>query len=221
MTFFQQILKLLQTYSDIYLRGFFGTIRLSVITMCLAVVLGTLVSLAKNGKSRLLKGVINVYIEILRGTPPLLQLYFFWILLPKVLPFELSDTVCILTALIVNASAYVAEVIRAGIQAVDPGQREAALSLGMSERNMMMRIILPQAIRNILPAMGNEFINIIKGTSLASVFFINELTTSYRTVQSATFLALPSIMIAGMIYLVLNYVLSRGVAAVERRLAVD
>ena len=221
MTFFQQILKLLQTYSDIYLRGFFGTIRLSVITMCLAVVLGTLVSLAKNGKSRILKGVINVYIEILRGTPPLLQLYFFWILLPKVLPFELSDTVCILTALIVNASAYVAEVIRAGIQAVDPGQREAALSLGMSERNMMMRIILPQAIRNILPAMGNEFINIIKGTSLASVFFINELTTSYRTVQSATFLALPSIMIAGMIYLVLNYVLSRGVAAVERRLAVD
>ncbi|MBR2991042.1 MAG: amino acid ABC transporter permease [Solobacterium sp.] len=221
MTFFQQILKLLQTYSDIYLRGFFGTIRLSVITMCLAVVLGTLVSLAKNGKSRLLKGVINVYIEILRGTPPLLQLYFFWILLPKVLPFELSDTVCILTALIVNASAYVAEVIRAGIQAVDPGQREAALSLGMSERNMMMRIILPQAIRSILPAMGNEFINIIKGTSLASVFFINELTTSYRTVQSATFLALPSIMIAGMIYLVLNYVLSRGVAAVERRLAVD
>lgn len=221
MTFFQQILKLLQTYGDIYLRGFFGTIRLSVITMCLAVVLGTLVSLAKNGKSRLLKGVINVYIEILRGTPPLLQLYFFWILLPKVLPFELSDTVCILTALIVNASAYVAEVIRAGIQAVDPGQREAALSLGMSERNMMMRIILPQAIRNILPAMGKEFINIIKGTSLASVFFINELTTSYRTVQSATFLALPSIMIAGMIYLVLNYVLSRGVAAVERRLAVD
>ena len=221
MSFFQQILKLLQTYGDIYLRGFFGTIRLSVITMCLALVLGTLVSLAKNGKHRVLKGLINVYIEILRGTPPLLQLYFFWILLPKVLPFELSDTVCILTALIVNASAYVAEVIRAGIQAVDPGQREAALSLGMSERNTMMRIILPQAVRNILPALGNEFINIIKGTSLASVFFINELTTSYRTVQSATFLALPSIMIAGMIYLVLNYVLSRGVSYAERWLAID
>ena len=85
-----------------------------------------------------------------------------------------------------NASAYVAEVIRAGIQAVDSGQREAALSLGMSEKNTMLRIILPQAVRNILPALGNEFITIIKGTSLASVFFINELTTSYRTVQTAT-----------------------------------
>jgi len=217
----EQILKLLRTYGNIYLMGFFGTIRLSLITMACALVLGTLVSLAKYGKSRILRGIINAYIEILRGTPPLLQLYFFWILLPKVLPFELSDTVCILAALIVNASAYVAEVIRAGIQAVDSGQREAALSLGMSEKNTMLRIILPQAVRNILPALGNEFITIIKGTSLASVFFINELTTSYRTVQTATFLALPSIMIAGMIYLVLNYVLSRGVAAVERKLAVD
>ena len=163
----------------------------------------------------------TIYVEVLRGTPLLLQLYFFWILLPKLIPVELSDTACILTALIVNASAYVAEVIRAGIQAVDPGQREAALSLGLSEKNTMMRIILPQAVRNILPALGNEFINIIKGTSLASVFFINELTTSYRTVQAATFLALPSIIIAGMIYLMLNFILSKGVGRFEKRLQIS
>ncbi len=219
--FAEQIWKLLKTYGDIYARGLLGTIRLSLITMAFSLVLGTLVSLMKASKWRMVRGVVNVYIEVLRGTPPLLQLYFFWILLPKIMPFELSDTACIMTALIVNASAYVAEVIRAGIQAVDTGQKEAALSLGMSERNAMMRIILPQAVRNILPALGNEFINIIKGTSLASVFFITELTTSYRTVQAATFLALPSIMIAGMIYLGLNFILSRGVSLFEQRLALS
>ena len=217
----EKILKLLKAYGFIYVRGLFGTIRLSITTMVFALILGTLVSLVKNSRIRLLRGLVNIYIEVLRGTPPLLQLYFFWILLPKLIPVELSDTACILTALIVNASAYVAEVIRAGIQAVDPGQREAALSLGLSERNTMMRIILPQAVRNILPALGNEFINIIKGTSLASVFFINELTTSYRTVQAATFLALPSIIIAGMIYLMLNFILSKGVGSFERRLQIS
>ncbi len=216
--FFEEIAKLWQTYGYVYLQGLAGTLWLSLVTVVFAVIVGVLVALLKNSRFAPVRFVINVYIEVLRGTPILLQLYFFWILLPKIVPFELSDTQCIVTALIVNSSAYVAEVIRAGIQAVDIGQREAAMSLGLSNRHIMTKVIMPQAIKNILPALGNEFISIIKSTSLASVFFIPELTTSYRTVQAATFLAIPSITIAGLIYLVVAFTLSRLVGLFERRL---
>lgn len=99
----------------------------------------------------------------------------------------MSDTACIIVALVINSSSYVAEVIRAGIQAVDKGQMEAAKSLGLSNKNAMRYVILPQAVKNILPALGNEFVVMVKETSLASVFFVGELMTSYKTVQSTTF----------------------------------
>lgn len=162
----------------------------------------------------------RLYTEVLRGTPVLLQLYFFWIGLPKLLPFSLSDTACILVALVVNSSSYISEIIRAGIGAVDQGQWEAARSLGLSEGHVLARVVLPQAVRNILPALGNQFIQMVKETSLASVFFVGELMTSYKTVQSATFLALQPLAIVGVIYLLMNVVLSRLVAQMERRLTV-
>ena len=214
-----QIMRILNQYGYVYAKGLWGTLWLSAVTVIAATIFGTLVALMKMSKIRILNVIVNVYIEIIRGTPILLQLYFFWIFLPKALPMmELTDTQCIIVALIVNSSAYVAEVIRSGIQAVDHGQTEAALSLGLSHRNMMTRIILPQAIKNILPALGNEFIVMIKETSMASVFFVPELTTSYNTVQSATFLAIPSLTISGMIYLALTFSLTRLLGVLERRL---
>ena len=172
-------------------------------------------------RSKLLNAVSGVYIEVLRGTPILLQLYFFWIGLPKLVPFELSDTQCIVVALAVNASAFISEIIRAGIAAVDKGQWEAARSIGLSETHVMTHVILPQAVKNILPALCNEFISTVKGTSLASVFFVGELMTSFKTVQSATFLALQSLTIVGVIYFILNFVLSRLLKILERRLMVS
>ena len=139
-------------------------------------------------------------------------------LLPKVLPFKVSDTACIIVALVINSSSYVAEVIRAGIQAVDKGQMEAAKSLGLSNKNAMRYVILPQAVKNILPALGNEFVVMVKETSLASVFFVGELMTSYKTVQSTTFLAIPSLTIVGIIYFILNFILTKILKVVERRL---
>ena len=147
-----------------------------------------------------------------------MQLYFFWLILPKLLPISVSDTACIVVALIVNSSAYVAEIIRAGIQAVDKGQTEAAKSLGLSNANTMRYVILPQAVKNILPALCNEFIIMVKETSLASVFFVGELMTAYKTVQSTTFLAVPTLTIVGIIYFVVNFVLSKLLKAFERRL---
>ena len=216
-----KIVKLLAKYDPVYLSGLWGTLWISAVTVLLGLVLGMLVALMRMSRSKLLNAVSGVYIEVLRGTPILLQLYFFWIGLPKLVPFELSDTQCIVVALAVNASAFISEIIRAGIAAVDKGQWEAARSIGLSETHVMTHVILPQAVKNILPALCNEFISTVKGTSLASVFFVGELMTSFKTVQSATFLALQSLTIVGVIYFILNFVLSRLLKILERRLMVS
>ena len=217
----EKVIKLLAKYYPVYLSGLWGTLWISAVTVLSGALLGMLVALMRMSRSKLLNGIAGTYVEILRGTPILLQLYFFWIGLPKLVPFELSDTQCIVAALAVNASAFISEIIRAGIAAVDKGQWEAARSIGLSESHMMTHVILPQAVKNILPALCNEFISTVKGTSLASVFFVGELMTSFKTVQSATFLALQSLTIVGIIYFVLNFVLSRLLGVLERRLTVS
>ncbi len=217
----EKVIKLLAKYYPVYLSGLWGTLWISAVTVLSGALLGMLVALMRMSRSKLLNGIAGAYVEILRGTPILLQLYFFWIGLPKLVPFELSDTQCIVAALAVNASAFISEIIRAGIAAVDKGQWEAARSIGLSESHMMTHVILPQAVKNILPALCNEFISTVKGTSLASVFFVGELMTSFKTVQSATFLALQSLTIVGIIYFVLNFVLSRLLGVLERRLTVS
>lgn len=217
----ESIIGLWTKYDYVYLNGLVGTLWLSAITVVLGTLLGTLVAIMKLSKIWILEAITAIYIGVLRGVPILLQLYFFWLVLPKDVPFALSDTACIVIALIINASSYIAEVIRAGVQAVDKGQTEAAKSLGLSNRNMMLKVILPQAIKNILPALGNEYITTVKQTSLASVFFVAELMTSYKTVQSATFLAVPSLVITGLIYLVVTTILTSGLNLYERRMQIN
>ena len=187
----EKVGKLLVKYYPVYLSGLWGMLWISAVTVLFGALLGVLVALMRMSRFKLLRGISKAYIEVLRGTPILLQLYFFWIGLPKLVPFELSDTQCIVAALAVNASAFISEIIRAGIGAVDKGQWEAARSIGLSESHVMTHVIFPQAVKNILPALCNEFISTVKGTSLASVFFVGELMTSFKTVQSATFPAIP------------------------------
>ena len=213
-----KIIKILAKYYPVFLKGLGGTMWLAGVTLLAGTVLGLLVAFLRMSKFKPLSGLTAVYIQILRGTPILLQLYFFWILLPKVLPFEMSDTACIIVALIINASAYIAEIVRAGIAAVDPGQWEAGRSIGLTEIHLMQKIIMPQAVKNILPALVNQFIACIKETSLASVFFIRELTTAYKTVQASTFLTIQPLLISGLIYLVVTTVLSFAAGRIEGRL---
>ena len=217
----EKVGKLLVKYYPVYISGLWGTLWISAVTVLFGALLGVLVALMRMSRFKLLRGISKAYIEVLRGTPILLQLYFFWIGLPKLVPFELSDTQCIVAALAVNASAFISEIIRAGIGAVDKGQWEAARSIGLSESHVMTHVIFPQAVKNILPSLCNEFISTVKGTSLASVFFVGELMTSFKTVQSATFLALQSLTIVGVIYFALNFVLSRLLGVLERRLTVS
>ena len=217
----QDMIKILDQYWYVFLEGLGGTLSLAAITVFFGMIFGAVLAIIKLSKSKIVQFISTAYIEIIRGTPLLLQLYFFWLCLPKYLPFEISDWTCIVIALVINSSAYVAEIIRAGIQAVDKGQMEAAKSLGMSDVHMMTRIIFPQAVKNILPALGNEFIMMVKETSLASVFFINDLMTSYQMIKSATFKPIAPLMITAVIYFIVTFSLSKVVKAMEGRLSVS
>ena len=218
----EKLIGLWTKYHAVFIGGLWGTIWISIITVLLGTLLGMLIAIMRMGKVKVFRIIANAYVEILRGTPALLQLYFFWLGLPKLLPaMDLNDTQCIIVALVVGSSAYISEIIRAGIGAVDKGQWEAARSIGLSEVHVMTKVILPQAVKNILPALCNEFISTIKGTSLASTFFVGELMTSYKTVSSATFLSLQSLIIVGIIYFVLCFTLSKLLAVLERRMKVS
>jgi len=219
-TFCENIVKIMTQYWDVFLiKGLSITISLSFIAVFFGAILGALLALGKMSRFKILRGIITAFIEVIRGTPILLQLYLFYFILPMALPaLNIETYPSIAIALVVNSSAYVSEVIRSGIQAVDKGQTEAARSLGLNKTQTMLKVVLPQAVKNILPALGNEFIMIIKETSLASTFFVGDLMTSYLTVRGATFLAIESLFIVGVIYFVLTFALSKLVGIYENKL---
>jgi len=217
------IIELLSKYWRVFLvDGLVTTLEFTCIAVVLGVILGTFVAMLKMSKFKIVRFLISVYIEVIRGTPILLQLYIFYFVLPSLMPFlDLTQFMWVAIAMCINSSAYVSEVIRSGIQAVDKGQTEAARSLGMSQSQTMTRIILPQAVRNILPALGNEFIMILKETSLASTFFLGDLMTSQKIVAGATYLQLETLIIVGSIYLCITFPLSKLVGWFETKMSTD
>ena len=221
--FFEKFIKIVTRYWDVFLiKGLSTTLALSAIAVFFGAIIGTLLAFGKMGKSRILRGIITAYVEIIRGTPSLLQVYVGYFVVPLLLPsLNVSTYASVAIALTINSSAYVSEVIRSGIQAVDKEQTEAARSLGLTQSQAMIKVVLPQAVKNILPALGNEFITIIKETSLASTFFVGDLMTSYLTVNGKEFLPLQCLLIVGIIYFILTFILGRGVSALERRLSHD
>ena len=213
------IQRLLLKYGMNFLNGLGTTLLLALISVAIGCVIGALVAIMRLSKSKLLGGIATVYTEIIRDTPLLLQLYFFYFLLPDLLPaLKLSKFTCIAVALIFNSGAYMSEVFRSGIQSIDRGQTEAARSLGLSASQTMMRIILPQAFKNVLPAMCNEFVAITKETSLASTFYVGDLMTQYQTISGKTYMVIEPLVIIGVIYFVVTFTMSKLIAVLERRL---
>lgn len=217
----ENTIKVISRYGFLFLDGVKYTLLLSAISVFFGTILGSLLAMMRMARFKLVRFVASAYIEIIRGTPLLLQLYFFYFLLPEVLPFMDDKFLCIAVALVFNSAAYVSEIVRAGIQAVDRGQTEAARSLGMNGRQTMLRIVLPQAIKNILPALCNEFVMVIKETSLASTFFIGDIMTQYRVISGALYLVIEPLLVAGVIYFILTFSLSKLVAIYERRMKVS
>ena len=219
MDFFSNIVKIMQKYWYVFLvQGIGYTLLLSLLTVAFGAVLGMLLYLGRTVRVKPLNWFCIAIVEIVRGTPILLQLYVGYFLVPKILPFDVTEFTSVAVALCINSGCYVSEIFRSGIQAVDKGQTEAARSLGLNSRQTMFLIILPQAIKNILPALGNEFITIIKETSLASTFFVGELMTACLKVRGNTFLAMECMMIVGVIYFVITFILSKLLGVFERRL---
>ena len=223
ITLFEDMGKIFVEYWDLFLiKGLSATILLSLMTVVLGTLLGSVFALIKISRISVLKWIINAIVEVIRGTPMLLQLYISTFLIPVIIPamneLENKKLLCIAITLVLNSAAYVSEIIRSGIEAVDKGQTEAARSLGLTKSTTMLSIVFPQAIKNILPALGNEFITVIKETSLASTFYVGELMTQYHKIVGKTHNSLPILMIIGIIYFVLNFVLSKALGAFERRM---
>ena len=219
LDFFSNIVKIMAKYWKVFLlQGVGYTLLLSAITVVCGAVLGLLLYLGRTARFKPLNWLCVAIVEVVRGTPMLLQLYVAYFLVPKILPFHVTEFGSVAVGLVVNSGCYVSEIFRSGIQAIDRGQTEAARSLGLNARQTMTRIILPQAIKNILPALGNEFIMIVKETSLASTFFVGDLMTSYLKVKGNTYLTMECLTIVGVIYFVLTFILSKLLSAFERRL---
>ena len=198
------------------LGGIGVTLKVSLIAVALGVLIGFLIALCNLSHSKILKTIGGIYTDVIRGTPSVTQLMLiYFVVFASV---QIPKWIIAGIAFGINSGAYVSEIIRAGILSVDKGQTEAGRSLGLNAYQTMTRIVIPQAVKNIFPALCNEFITTVKGTSLASVFFVGELMTSYKSVQAATFLALQSLTIVGVIYFLLNFILSRLLRVLERRL---
>ncbi len=211
--------KVLSRYGGLFVQGLLYTLLLSAITVTGGVIVGSFLALMRRSRFRAVSLLATGYVELVRGTPLLLQLYFFYFLLPDLVPMlNLSKFACICVALVFNSAGYVCEIVRAGIQAVDYGQTEAARSLGLNARQAMARIVFPQAVKNILPALCNEFVTVIKETSLASTFFVGDLMTQYKTISGNMFLVIEPLLVVGVIYFALTFSLSKAIAALERRL---
>ena len=210
----------------LYLNGLLTTLEATILALLLGVVLGVVVAVIRTahdqqraGHKNVILGVFNaickIYTTIIRGTPMMVQL-----LIMSLVIFASSRnyTMIGILALGINSGAYVSEIVRSGLMSVDPGQMEAGRSLGMNYFTTMRFIVIPQAIKNILPALCNEFVSIIKETSLASTFFVGDLMTTYRTINGVTYLSIEPLIIVGIIYFVLTFTLSKAIAVLERRL---
>ena len=199
--------------------GLWTTLWLSAISSVFALFLGLATGLARVSKNFTLRGLAMIYVECIRGTPLLVQIFIAYFFLGTV--FNLSRNVCGVGALALFAGAYVAEIVRAGIQAIPKGQMEASRSLGMTALQTMKDIILPQAFKKILPPLSGQFISLIKDSSLVSVIAITDLTKSGREIITSTFATFEVWLVVAAMYLLVTSLLSQIVFYMERRLAVS
>lgn len=219
------IIEIFQQYYLYFLRGARTTIIVALVTVLLGSVLGCVIALMRLSNVKPLNWFSRLYITVIRGTPMLVQLYIVYYQLGfipypagSIFGVDLERVIPCIIALSINSAAYIAEIIRAGIQAVDFGQTEAARSCGMSQAQAMRYIVLPQAVKNILPAVGNEFVTMVKETSIIQYLGISDLMYNNGIVVTATYNPLPCYYISALIYLALNIILGKGLNIFEGRL---
>ena len=207
----------LPEYYPFFITGVKNTLLLSIIAGVFGVILGAILALMKISKNRPLSAFSTAYISFVRGTPLLVQLFIIYV----GLPFNLEKITAGAIALSLNSAAYVAEIIRSGIEGIDGGQMEAARSLGMNHAMGMRYIVIPQAFKNVLPVLGNEFISLIKESSLVSVIGVAELMKNVNDVRAITYKTIEPLAIAAILYFIMTFTISKIVLKLERRLKVS
>jgi polar amino acid transport system permease protein len=203
----------------ILLKGSVMTIELTVITLCLGTILGILLALLRISKNKVFNVISGFYIWVFRGTPLLLQLFFFYYGLPFI-GVTLSPFGAAILGLGLNCSAYMSEIIRGGIISIDVGQFEASKALGFTYFDTMQKVILPQTFKVIIPPVGNEFIAMLKDTSLVSTIAMVELMRSAQQMYATTFKPIEIFLVAGILYLLLTTVFTGVFSVFEKKLSV-
>lgn len=202
------------------LNGLGVTLKVAFFACLLGILLGLVAAIMKmtevrKGRKTLFSIIANIYIDIIRGTPTVVQLLIIYFLVFR----SQASTLAGICTFGINSGAYVAEIIRAGIMAVDKGQMEAGRSLGLSYGTTMKEIIIPQAIKNILPALGNEFIVLIKETAIVGTIAVRDVTKAAQNVGAITYDLLPPLLITAAMYLIVVIILTKLLSMFERRLA--
>ena len=193
------------------------TIQITVLSTAIGFVIGLIVGVARISNLRVLRMLAEVYVEFFRGTPLLVQIFLFYFALPVITGQRIDPFIAAISACGINSGAYVAEIFRAGIQSVDDGQMEAGRSLGMTWLQTMRYIIVPQAFKRVIPPLGNEFIAMLKDSSLVSVIGFEELTRRGQLIIAKTYGSFEIWLSVAVIYLAMTLTISRFVAYLERR----
>lgn len=213
----------LQKWGPSYLEGTLVTLELSFFGVLFGFILGVLIAIMRRSGIKPLEIFTKIYVQVFRGTPLLVQVLIAYFGLASVLPDSLGKLknpfVLSLIAICMNSSAYISEIIRGGINAVDRGQSEAGASLGMNQKQIMRHIVLPQAVKTVLPALGNEFVTLIKESAIVAFVGIGDIMYKAKVTQGATYLPFKPYLLAAFIYLILVLGLSQLVNLLERRLA--
>jgi polar amino acid transport system permease protein len=215
-------------YMDMFLEGMACTVTLSALTVIFGFVLALVLALMRMSKVAPLRWAATVYVEVFRATPMLVQVFIVYYILLADIPlpsFKLFGFIRFermvpgVIALSMNSAAYLSEIIRSGIQSIDQGQTEAARSLGMSPVQTMRYIVLPQAIKNILPAIANEFVTIIKESSICYTIGVQDIMSAVKSAQMAAFTIAEPLLIAAAIYFCLTFPTSKIIAYFERKMS--
>lgn len=216
-------------YWKLFLQGVVCTISLSALTVLFGFILALLIAMCRMGRSRILKAVSTAYVELFRATPMVVQVFIIYYVVfdgVKVLPnFKLFGFIRFdrffpaVVALALNSGAYLSEIIRSGIQSIDGGQTEAARSLGLSSWQTMRFVVLPQAIKNILPAIANEFVTIIKESAICYTIGVQDIMSAVNAVKGATFRMGEALIIATALYFCLTFPTSKIIAHFERKMS--
>lgn len=193
------------------------TVEITAISVALGLIIGCLVGIARLCSLKPLRYLANVYVDFIRGTPLLIQIFLVYFALPGIIGQRVDPFFAAIAACSINSGAYIAEIFRAGIQSIDKGQMEAGRSLGLNWVQTMRYIIMPQAFKRIIPPLGNEFIAMLKDSSLVSVIGFEELTRRGQLIIARTYASFEIWMIVAIIYLVMTFAVARLVGALERR----